>query len=950
MSLTVYLIAGLVAVVLPLAVRGWRQSQRQLTHYRRLAERQGLIAESLFGELAAVRSDLAWVNTRHEATSRLVTETCWELRLETGELRFSTAWKAALGYDQADLPPALGTFELLLHPDDRRRVIDRLQRFRQTSEAILEVNYRLRHRDGHFLEFQCRAARVAAPDGKSEVLFAVQHGTSAASANPLDLEAMATRTLLRDGSLVLVAWNGDGRIEQSNDRAESILGWSRTALSTTRFFDLFSAPDAERFRIDCERLSTGASVSRTAVTRTGAGVPIVLHWITWVRPGKHTGFVSIGLELPPLPADGDESGRHHNEAEQIGLLHHTLSELKAPLTMLVAQTRAALRDNLSPKQRKHLEIMAGATDQIRSVTDKLLALSLCSADRRESGGKSFVLDQCLMDCCDSVLQPCRDRGLHLRLQVAPEVPQDLAGESTQLAQILVRLLEHAVKRTQHGWISLAVALGQRRGARVKLEFTVADSGLGIDNRHNDSLSLQLFPPGPGLAGLAVARHLVRNLGGKLTVESAPGAGTHIGFGAWFACLSDQASYHLTLPSAARTCRALVVDTDPDLAPQLRHLGIHADTARADDALELINAADLEPYRLVFLGWQPPLIDGISLAAQMRAVTPAVRTPWLIIVAGATLQEVETALGDLPVDGVLTAPVTGLHLANLIAGLVAEPPPDAVQRLLSTPNRDLTGLRVLLLEDSDTSQLIATELLRDAGAEVTVADTGESAFALLTGTPIGTFDVVLMDIEIPEVDSLETCRSIRATGRFPDLPMIAMAGRRSDESLQRYLAAGIDDFIAKPLNPQHLCNVLAHWTKPLLRTQHRTARTWINPAGRDQPVYARLRGINTAVGLEFMSNKPSLYERVLKDFHARFKHAPSHLRDALARGDYVQARRQVHALKSLAGSIGAVELHATAVDLESALAESNPPTSGVLEALEEALAEVLNGLREQFLTD
>jgi CheY-like chemotaxis protein len=961
MSTSVYIIIGLAAIGSVLVLRILRQTRRQLAHYRRLAERQGVIAESLFTELAAVRSDLAWLHTRHDVAGRLSSETTWEWRMQSGELIFSNPWKAALGYDQADLPPALATLELVLHPDDRQQVIGQLQHFALATAPILELHYRLRHRDGHYLCFECRALRTTEPDGKSETLLAVQRAVRALPASPaIDPETRAAALLFRDGPLALVEWDGDGTIWHCNDRAASLLGWSRSEPSEPRFYDLFSEPEGKRLRSDCEGLSAGGCSSRALVTRTGAGVAVVLHWITLARRGTRgdrSGFVSVGLEpAAPVHASYDHRGQP-GEPDPIGLLHDTLQSLAAPLTTIAAQTRAALRETLPPKPRKHLENIGGAATRIQSILDKLLAVSGDGRDHHGVAGNAFVLDQRLIDSCDALLQPCRAKGIALRLQVAPEVPQDLAGDSTQLGQVLAQLLDNAVKYTRRGSITIAVGLGQRRGARVKLEFGITDTGTGLDSHQADSLSKDRLPPGLSVGGFAVARHLVRHLGGKINLESTPGRGTRVSFSAWFECRADRPAYLSTLPATAGACRALVVHPDADiredLAAQLARMGLRADAVdAAERATALVEAADADPYRLVVLGWQPPVLDGIALAARLRSMACGEGGPWLVIVAGAGagLQDVESAIGDLPVDGVLIMPITGLHLANLLAGLFAQPPQGPAHRLMTPPSRDLAGLRILLVEDSDTSQLIATELLRDMGAEVTVAGSGPEAYTLLAGAADGSFDAVLMDIEMPEMDGIETCRRIRNAARFAQLPVIALTGHRLDEAAPRYLASGINDFIPKPLNPQHLYNVLAHWTQPQPHPARHEPPSWPGATSGRHPVYTRLRGINTAIGLEYMSNKPALYEKVLKEFHARFKHATVDMRDALARGDYDSARRQIHALKSLAGSIGAAELSAAAVDLESALVESAPPASGVLEALEEALAEVLGGLQQQFLTD
>ncbi|NJD07677.1 MAG: response regulator [Methylococcaceae bacterium] len=960
MSTPLSLIVVAALLVAALMMRNWRQLRRQLGHYRRLAERQGLIAESLFSELAAVRSELAWTTARHTAAEKLSSETCWDWNLNTGDFRISNSWKSALGFKDADLPSALGTLELLLHPDDRQRVLDHLQKISQSAgPSIHQLRYRLHHREGLFLSFQCRAVRMRDPDRNCDVVIAVQRPVDGGNAVASTREdAPETTAFLRDSPFLLVECEGDGAVTRVNASAEPLFRNRLRTAAQANFFDLLAPEDRDRLSRHCESQDLGTWISFHSRVTVKPDVTRLIHWTTTLRRNdtpEHLGLLSIGIELQPLPQPDPAPASHASDTDRAGLIAASLQDFRASLAAISCNARKALPDTHSSRPRQYLESIAQTSVRLQSLVEHLMTVSDAEKAGTDSGQNAFLLDQILIDSCETIRQRCREKGLQLRLRVAPEVPQNLVGDHGLLSQILTQLLDNAAKFTRQGSITFTAELGQRRGNRVKLDFAVADTGVGMDKQLAESLMKRPASSVRTLSGLSVARHLVRQLGGKITLESIPAKGARVAFSAWFGTDTEQPSDRAGFPQAIGNCRILVADAASDLCEEaatlLRHLGFRADIAIGEEAvLDKLHAAGADPYDLLFLGWNPPVFDGVALAARLRSEARDRNTLRLVIAAAAALEDVERAIGDVTVDGVLIRPLTGLHIANLIAGLFAQPAQGPVNRLMTPCNCDLGGLRFLLVEDSDTSQLIATELLHDMGGEVTAVTSGQDAWALLTSDSDRRFDAILMDLEAPELDGFETCRRIRTADRFGELPIIALTSQRRDEALPRYLAAGISDFIPKPVKPQHLYNVLAHWTRPTDARLPADGSRLPRPMPARQAVYPRLKGINIAVGLEYMSNKPELYEKVLKDFHVRFKHTALDLRNALGRCDYDYARRQTHALRNLAGSIGAGDLSTAAIELESALAEPSPPDSGVLEALEEALAEVIEGLQQQFLTD
>jgi len=940
------------------AALGWQcqRLRRQMLRYRRIAERQGRIAESLITELAGAQSDLEWLNARHDTARRLSGESIWEWHTGRNQLEFSESWKAALGYDDADLPPVLGTFELLLHPADRQPTLTTLHQFAQSGLTALCLGYRLRHHEGHFVQFECRAVRIPEHGGKSAVVLGLQRAAGSQEWPTIETPQCSDISAehFRNAPVALLEWGSNGEISRYNQHAQTLFAWTREEIPHIRIFDLFPKSVRETFQRECEHLLEGktAYVTTTSKMRTQAGDPLSVHWITTrqpPRPGEADALLSIGFEVTALTsaeAEGDAMAR--TEARG-GLDQVLLREFHGPLAVILEEARMALHG-----QRSHFHAVRAAAENLQSLLDKLTAISRGDGSGEPDASPGFVLDEHLIEVCEPIRQRCRQQHIELRLQLADGVPQDLAGHAEPLEQVLATLLDHSLRQAEPGaTLTVAVGVSARRGLRIQLRFMVTAASAGSLPDDGSGVAEEL-DPASGFHGLAAVNQLVKLMGGRIVLDRAAGSGHRLTFTAWFACAANRPRYLSAIPAAAREGRVLVLERDGEsaehLAALLTRLGLRAEaTSDPQQALARILEAGCDPYAVVFLEWNPDTGgDGLPRFIQ-RLYRPEGR-PRIVLTSSATLAEIERALGDLPLDGVLIRPLTGLHLANLIGGFHAEPPQGAVGRLLQGMRRpELPGLRVLLVDPLATSQLIATALLEDMGAQVCVANTGAEACAILAAAEGQPFDAILMDVDLPAADGYETCRRLRDGGRCGGLPIIAMTASPRQQEPRRHLLAGMNDCVQKPLSPRHLYTVLAHWCQPSLAATPAVGDSSANqaPAPAVHAHYPQLRGINAAEGLHYMSNKPALYEQVLKDFQRRFKHAPAQLRNALARADYANARHQAQMVKSLASSIGASELRSAAIDLESALAGTDRPESGIVEAFEESLAEVLAGLEEQF---
>jgi CheY-like chemotaxis protein/HPt (histidine-containing phosphotransfer) domain-containing protein len=492
----------------------------------------------------------------------------------------------------------------------------------------------------------------------------------------------------------------------------------------------------------------------------------------------------------------------------------------------------------------------------------------------------------------------------------------------------------------HCWVrDTGVGLAADEQARLFQPFVQADSS-----------TTRRFG-GTGL-GLAICRQLVERMGGRIWVESAPGAGSTFHF---TACFGRTAS----LPMAQRVGafsgrRALLADdneaTREVLGRMLEGLGVRVDrVADGQAAIERVDASP-ERYQWVLLDWRMPGLDGVQCAREILARHPRMAACVLLVTAFNRDDALRASAG-LALAGVLQKPVTPSGLFDCLVRASSEATrlrpaaPRPVDLLADEPMAGLAGARVLLVEDHPLNQELACELLRRAGLDVTVANHGSEALQRLEAD--AGFDAVLMDCQMPVMDGYTATEMLRADPRWKDLPVIAMTASALAEDRERAFASGMNAHVSKPINVQMLLQTLGQWVKRPSPVAAAAAGEPPAPPTAPPPVSAppqRLPTLNTADGLARCVGNPALYRRLLRGFRDAKGRFGADAPGALAEGRFADLKHRVHDLRGLAATIGADELAARAVTLHQALAADDAAAAQAalaetLQALEPVLAEI-----------
>jgi PAS domain S-box-containing protein len=600
-------------------------------------------------------------------------------------------------------------------------------------------------------------------------------------------------------------------------------------------------------------------------------------------------------------------------------------EIRTPMNAIIGLAHLMRRDAGDTVQRDRLQKVSGSAQHLLQVINDILDLSKIEAGRMALEDIDFSLEQLLARTFEMVSETARQKGLELIIDT-DKLPDRLRGDPTRLAQALLNLLSNAVKFTASGWVRLLGENLAEGEGRVQVRFAVSDTGVGIAPDRLGALfnafeqvdsSTSRRHGGTGL-GLALTRRLAAMMGGEAGAESQPGVGSRFWFTAWLGLGAEEAPQGHGL--AGR--RVLLVDDLPEarsaLVDRLHRFEMRVDAAESGEQALALAQRGMDSgtvYDLMLIDWRMAPLDGIQTLQRLRALLGDGLPPAVLVTAfddDRMRQEAQAA----QFAAVLVKPITAstLHETLLRAlrrdtPLPAAPPlPGAAESAL---RRSASGLRVLLAEDNPINQEVALELLRAAGLQADVADDGAQAVDKALALP---YAAILMDVQMPGVDGLEATRALRRQG--VTTPIIAMTANAFGEDRAACLAAGMNDHVAKPVDPETLYGTLLRW----LPQRGADSGTDATAAAVDTRLLARLAavpGFDTGLALRGVGGRIAVVERLLRRFASHYAAGVPAL---VAPGgeERLQAWRiAAHSLHGACGAIGAAALQQQARSLEAA---------------------------------
>jgi PAS domain S-box-containing protein len=792
-------------------------------------------------------------------------------------------------------------------------------------------------RDGTLADVELIVVPVI-EEGEPTGYLAIYHDIS-----ELQRQKQYYQSLLEVSPTAIVTVDPDHKVTSWNPAAERLFGYSREEAIGRDVDSLVANTEAvhdEAVQVSQQTRETGQVRLTTRRTRKDGSLVDVDVRAAPIRVGDRM----VGLYA--LYHDISELQRARQQAEAatqaksafLAMMSH---EIRTPMNAVIGMTGLLLDTDLTPEQRSYAEVIRASGEALMAVIDDILDFSKIEAGRLELERRPFDLRDCVESALDLVAASASGKGLDLACFLDQGLPGAIVSDADRLRQILINLLNNAVKFTDTGEVVLSVdgeALGSddgEVGRTHRLHFAVRDSGIGIPK---DRLS-RLFESfsqvdasttrrygGTGL-GLAISKRLSELMGGTIWVESRVGEGSTF----HFTIQAEQApglapAHEHGAPPQLRGRRVLVVDDNATnrriLVRQAESWGMLArDTAYPAQALEWIRRGD--PFDLAILDMQMPEMDGVTLAREIGRYRDARALSLVLLTSLGPREEVR---GDVEFAAALTKPIKPSQLYDTLmnvfggapAGVQAAAPREGpVERLA-----ERVPLRILVAEDNVVNQQLALLLLRKLGYRADVTANGLETLQALEREP---YDVVLMDVQMPTMDGLQATRRIHQRwpqGRRPHI--IAATASAMQEEREACLAAGMDDYLSKPIRMEELAAALSRCRPHVAPRPPAAAREFgvgaQTPPEREPQRQPRSAGVLHPPALERLmqaiGDDCGLLTALIDTFQRDVPRLVEGARRGLQQGQAEEVRRAAHTLKSNGATFGAMRLSELSRELES----------------------------------
>ncbi|MGH8025868.1 MAG: response regulator, partial [Pseudoxanthomonas sp.] len=759
--------------------------------------------------------------------------------------------------------------------------------------------------------------------------------------------------ILQHAGYAIVATDIDGTISLFNPAAERMLGYSADELIGRKGIECLHddgdlrAKSAELSvaggqRVEAAFIRIASHLERHAVEipewkylrKEGRSLPVRLS-ISVLRDDRQEaiGYLVMASDLTEQKARDSELRRLISEAEKANryksdFLANMSHEIRTPMNAIMGMLYLMDRTELPAAAQDMTRKIRLAARSLLSIINDVLDFSKIEAGRIELEDEPFDLADVMESVAALMASAVDAKGAEMLISPAPPGARYVRGDALRLGQVLINLVSNAIKFTQKGEVVLDVEqlAGAREGCS-RLRFSVTDTGIGISEEKQrmifspfsqvDSSTTRKYG-GTGL-GLSICSRLVQLMGGALALESQPGKGSRFHFEIQLAVDSRAET-----KASKDTYRVLVVD-DHDIAREhlgliVRGFGWTADVADSGErALQTLGRQDAAQYDIVLMDWQMPGMDGLETAALIRSRIPSPWQPIIIMVTGFERKLIEQDPGRDDVDAVLTKPITASALYNVINEVARRRAGGVAVPAVVSAERRLGGYRLLVVDDSDINREVAQRILEGEGARVELADDGRQALEMLQARP-DQFDVVLMDVQMPEMDGYEATARIRMSPELAEMPVVALTAGAFKRQQDAALEAGMNAFVAKPFEVPDLVFTIL---------QFAPGRSENGLGGKQAPaddVDAVAEDIDPQLldirkGLSYW-REAAPYRRYLAQFARRYAGVADALEDYLRRGDKAGACAEMHKMRGAASSLALPSLVAATADMEEQLRGGN----------------------------
>ncbi|MBF0102350.1 MAG: response regulator [Desulfobacterales bacterium] len=637
-------------------------------------------------------------------------------------------------------------------------------------------------------------------------------------------------------------------------------------------------------------------------------------------------------------------------------------EIRTPMNAILGFSGLALKTSLTPKQYDYMVKIESAGKNLLGLINDILDFSKIEAGRLEMETIDFNLNEVMDSVANIVSVKASEKEIEYINTIENDVPTFLIGDPLRLGQILINLSNNAIKFTSSGHVLVKTELIKKDGQYCLLKFSVSDTGIGMTEEQISKLfkafsqadmSITRKFGGTGL-GLAISKNLVEMMNGEISVTSKYGKGSIFSFTAKFGHKPTEQNKNYVIPADLKGLKVLVVD-DNITALELNEENMKAlgfftfavdSGEKAIEELEKSSSAG-NPYDLVLIDYRMPKMDGIETSRRIRQNTHLTKIPLIIMMSSFEVVKQAEKSG---INAFLMKPVSTSLMLNTIMEVFGRETSiySKQKRIVESNVKNLDKIKnakILLVEDNNFNQQVATEILMDAGVVVEIANNGQEAINAVNKS---TYDLVLMDVQMPIMSGYEATGLIRRNEKFKDLPIIAMTAHAISGAKEECIQAGMNDYVSKPIDPDKLHKALVQWIKPDIRElteEQKEKLKQSNDQNADVEMPENLAGINIEDAMKRLKGNKRLLKELLLGFSKKYASITEEIRSEIQKGDFTTAERLAHTIKGISGNISANDLYVASGELEMAIKERKEENYiGLLSNFTEALQQVLTSLK------
>ncbi|MEM6191406.1 PAS domain S-box protein [Shewanella scandinavica] len=938
------------------------------------------ITESKFaiGQLEASRLQLTNIT---ESIPCTVYQLLWHSPTDRRFTFLSGAAMKMLGLHRDDL---ISNFDIIAERifDDERPDVVRALSGKSEDRFQWIREFRYRHPNGSIRWMEAGASGHLGEEGgitwNGYVMDITQRKTVE---QELALSEAHFKALFDGATIGIVNVDIKGIILDCNDQFCADMARSRESLRNTAIFEVLSAQDKLIAKAQFKELVGGKidhyRGERSFIRPSGAPLWMTVNVSALLdAQGQFESAVISMVDMTELKLLSDELLLAKEQADAASkakgdFLANMSHEIRTPMNAIIGMSQLCLQTELDQKQKNYVEKIERASQSLLSIINDILDFSKIEAGKLDIESVPFQLDTMLEDLSDMFSEKAAHKQIELLFAVAPNVPRYLLGDSLRLGQVLINLMNNAIKFTERGEVLLSLSLVEQQDDDVVLRFSVRDSGIGLTEQQQAKLFKSFTQAdtsttrkygGTGL-GLAICKQLVELMGGNIGVESQFGHGSTFYFTVKLQISEGQ---KLVLEQELEGMSVLVVDDNATardiMRTTLESMGFRVDTVRSGE--EAINRCLLQTYEVALIDWKMPNMDGLETARQIQL--QAKSQPKILMVSAHANHEFITQIEQLALAGYISKPISASRMLDGIMNAIGRegilPVRRRTEELAPQLLLPLQGKRILLVEDNEMNLEVASEFLEQVGIILSIATNGQIALDKLSQQH---FDLVLMDCQMPVMDGYQATKAIRKRPELANLPVVAMTANAMAGDRDMCLRAGMNDHIAKPIEVNVLYQTLLKYLgsssgiSAAIRAEASTRLTSSSTQGEvsngaDQTVLLKWPEhpeLDIDRGLQLVQHSTRLYQRIFDRFVSSQRNVVEQVRKAIAANQVEDAVRIAHTLKGLAGNLSSaklvelarlLELHLTEkAPYEDELVQIQPLVASICDAIEQAKPAIVN---------